>query len=307
MGWVWMVTRSGSTGGPLLPRSVAAVDLHADGTWLAENLARVFRGSVADTSDYGSWTALPCRRGAVEGAGIWLVGPVAELCLEPALLAILSEGERRRAARFRSERDGRLYQVAHVLVRLVVADVLHLHPGQVEFECGDHGKPHNRGGSDGRPLGHSLSHSGDVVALVVAEDRRVGIDVELVSPQHDSEALAATMPSFELSAIDPAVDPSGTQALLSRWTAAEALLKGVGVGLSALGSDREPKVDVRGSAGACRVRHGGALQTWVVYRVHAPSAYSCHVALEMPNMRMDGGPAQSSSQGRASGSTCLGT
>ncbi|MFF4735087.1 4'-phosphopantetheinyl transferase family protein [Streptomyces sp. NPDC001262] len=158
--------------------------------------------------------------------------------LEPGAVAVLSLAERERVYAMTAE-AGLHYAGAHVAVRCILARYLGTDPALVRLgrlrcpECAgdDHGAPcvvwpptH---------LSYSLSRSGPHWLLgVTGGRRRIGIDIEEVSPL-DLDAVAPTVLSArELDGLRRQPDHDGRLAAFLRyWTRKEAVVKASGVGL----------------------------------------------------------------------------
>ena len=181
---------------------------------------------------------------ADRAAEVWWFD-IREVTLDPADLADLDPRETARAAAFVFPADRHRYQVAHVMLRRVLAGHLGAEPGRLEFgrlHCpacgGPAGKPVLAGRPPGRPPGEgtgsglsfSLAHSGDAVAIAVARSP-VGIDVErdatgcvcsLAPAMHpDDTALAEALP-----------EPDRHAAIIRWWVRIEAVLKCAGTGIA---------------------------------------------------------------------------
>jgi 4'-phosphopantetheinyl transferase len=173
---------------------------------------------------------------------------------------ILSPDERSRAARFHHERDRVRWVRCHAAVREILGGYLGLPPNDVQFasserlsgqvspaamSTGSHfdgsrrasavsAKPALR--TDAR-LRFNLAHAGDRAVLALALEREVGIDLEPITADltvapllghvctPDEAAGIASLPARERIA-----------AFLRLWTAKEAYLKAIGLGLF-----REPR------------------------------------------------------------------
>jgi len=161
----------------------------------------------------------------VWGAG--LGGPA------PNASELLSESERRRAARFVRAEDGRRWMLARAIVRELLGSYLDLHPAALRFTAGPNGKPTVADGS----LHFSVSHSDDVALYAFSLDREVGIDVEVVRRPLDEHALArrafGEQEAERLRVLEP---PLRRREFLRLWVRHEAALKCSGAGLA--GSDR---------------------------------------------------------------------
>ncbi|MBB5082705.1 4'-phosphopantetheinyl transferase family protein [Nonomuraea endophytica] len=90
--------------------------------------------------------------------------------------------------------------------------------------------------SAGRGLDFNLSHSGEWALIAVApEGRRVGVDVERISPDADILELAARM--YQPEEVER-VRAAGAPEFFRLWTAKEAYIKATGVGLAGLRDTR---------------------------------------------------------------------
>jgi len=130
-------------------------------------------------------------------------------------------------------------RVARAATRLVLADALGIAPADVVISrrCEHCGHP-----THGRPvlvaerrLSFSLSHSGAYAVLACAEgEMRIGVDVEEVRPRARLAALAARVLNDEDQAAWRAITDPDEQlrVFLTFWTAKEAYLKALGIGIA---------------------------------------------------------------------------
>jgi 4'-phosphopantetheinyl transferase len=171
---------------------------------------------------------------------------------------LLDDTERRRWDAYRRPEDRDRFLVGCALAKTVLAAYSGQRPADVRFDrtclqCAQpHGKPVLRGGG----FEHSVSHSGDLIAVAVATDP-VGVDVEQLEGRArplggdgNPETLAALVFSAAERAALAAVPPSRRPlAFLVAWTRKEAVTKATGDGLRARFSD----VIVAGPPGAPRL------------------------------------------------------
>jgi 4'-phosphopantetheinyl transferase len=141
---------------------------------------------------------------------------------------LLSEDEQARAARFHSAVLSARFVVGRAVLREVLARYCGCAPAGLHFSYDAHGKP----ALDIADFHFNLSHSEDVAVLGIAR-QPIGVDVERLRPIPDALAIARRFFSpaevIWLAALPPAaVEP----AFMLLWTRKEALLKGVGKGLS---------------------------------------------------------------------------
>lgn len=158
---------------------------------------------------------------------------------------LLDGTERGRLAAHRLDADRQRFLAGCALAKLVLAGYGGRDPRAVRFDrtCRVCGEPHGKPVLAGAGLEHSVSHSGDLVAVAVARDP-VGVDVEQVDGRRrplgggDPAALARLVLSAAeqrtLAALPPAERP---RAFLVAWTRKEAVTKATGDGLRAAFSE----------------------------------------------------------------------
>lgn len=145
---------------------------------------------------------------------------------------LLADDERRRARRFRFDRDRDRYVVARGSLRLILGRYLDADPRTLVFDYESNGKPLLGGRFRGR-LDFNLSHSHEVALCAVASGRRIGVDVELIRPQIDAEGIAERFFSaHEVAALRSTPEELRTRAFFDGWTRKEAFIKATGSGLT---------------------------------------------------------------------------
>ncbi|MDO8793491.1 MAG: 4'-phosphopantetheinyl transferase superfamily protein [Vicinamibacterales bacterium] len=166
---------------------------------------------------------------------VWHVAP--ELVSDPGLIrsyaALMSTDERARHARFVFPADQHIYLVARALVRTTLSKYANVEPHAWTFRAGPHGRPEIAGPGGVPPLRFSLSHTAGLVALAVALQVDVGIDVEGINARASGLDIArhyfASSEAEDLEALPP--ERQG-RAFLEYWTLKEAYIKATGLGLS---------------------------------------------------------------------------
>ena len=161
-------------------------------------------------------------------------------------LPLLDETERQRWTAYRRDADRERFLVGCVLAKAALAGYAGLRPADVRFDrtCGQCGGLHGKPAFAGYGLGHSVAHSGDLVAVAVA-GYPVGVDVEQLDGRPhplggdgDPEALGRLVLSGAERAALATVPSSGrARAFLIAWTRKEAVTKATGDGLRAAFSD----------------------------------------------------------------------
>ena len=159
---------------------------------------------------------------------------------------LLDETERRRLAAYRHAEDRERFLAGCALAKTALARYTGQRPADVRFDraCSQCGEPHGKPVIEGAGVGHSVAHSGDLVAVAVAR-APVGVDVEQLDGRPhplggdgDPEALARLVLSAAEQATLAAVPaPGRARAFLVAWTRKEAVTKATGDGLRAAFSD----------------------------------------------------------------------
>lgn len=145
-----------------------------------------------------------------------------------ALLAVLSQGEQERVARYRFEDDRLRAQVAWGLLRTMLGRILDEDPRAIEFVRNEFQKPLLRTGPS-----FSMAHSGNWVLLGVTAGGRFGIDIEAhreIPKLLDLAGIAFSRDEVVELRSYPEADR--LPAFFRGWTRKEAFTKAIGGGLS---------------------------------------------------------------------------
>ena len=162
---------------------------------------------------------------------------VARLDVSPdevrALQACLSASERQRAGRFFFQRHRRRFIVARARLRGLLGARLGIAPAAVELAYGANGKPALAPHVADNSLHFSVSHCGDVALFAFSPSSGIGVDVEALRPIRSADAIAAHFFSpRERKAYAALAARDKPLGFLRCWTRKEALVKGIGDGLS---------------------------------------------------------------------------
>ena len=176
----------------------------------------------------------------------------------PYLAALLDDTEQQRWAAYRRDADRERFLVGCALAKTVLAAYAGQRPADVRFDrtCRECAEPHGKPVLAGGGFEHSVTHSGDLIAVAVARSP-VGVDVEQLDGRArplggdgDPQALAALVFSEEEQAALATLRPSARSlAFLVAWTRKEAVTKATGDGMRAGFTD----VVVTGPRGAARL------------------------------------------------------
>lgn len=146
-----------------------------------------------------------------------------------ALARLMSSDEVERASRFVFDRDRHRYIAARGKLRALLAQFLNCSPTDLQFEYGEYGKPFLK--DTARPCHFNLSHSQDIAALAISRDTQLGVDVEKPRPIELEIADHYFSPA-EIAALYRLPPDERNAAFFRCWTLKEAVIKGLGTGLS---------------------------------------------------------------------------
>lgn len=189
----------------------------------------------------------------------------------------LDHGERTRADRFLHAADRSRSILGRGLARVALGGVMGVAPARLEFSANEHGKPEVLGGPP-----FNVSHSGDVVLVALASAGRIGVDVELARDLRDLEALArGTFREEEVAAVVTTPPHLRKAAFYRVWTRKEALLKALGVGLTALHSI-EVSSDAEGPPLRSIDMPGERLADWSLSTIETAPDHPAALAVDRP-------------------------
>lgn len=159
----------------------------------------------------------------------------------PDVLAVLSEDERARAARFIRVRERRRFARCRAALREILGRLLGEPAGMLRFRAAAVGKPElDRGPGVAEPLRFNVSHSAELAIIAVCHGREVGVDLERLRPITEAERIVASFfTEAEQQAFATIPGPDRAAAFLRGWTRKEAVLKGFGTGIAGLAAKHE--------------------------------------------------------------------
>ena len=195
---------------------------------------------------------------------------------------LLSPDEKTRAARFHFASDSRKFTIARGALRSILGSYAGLPARDLRFTCSQHGKP-SLSDTPG-DIRFNVSHSGDWALVAVTRSRDVGVDVEAMREDVETDKLAERFFSTRERAAIRAL-PSGQRvsAFYRCWTCKEAFLKGQGVGLfrSLDSFDVEVNPHVPARLLSTRPDHEES-RHWLLHDIEAAPHYAAAVAAERP-------------------------
>ena len=183
---------------------------------------------------HGKWRAAAPTAGRPTAAtvDVWLIEDDLFAADYDVLVRLLDRAERERAARFREHRDWRTYVLAHSVLRCLLARRVAASPATIRFGRGRYGKPFLLRDAGAAGVRFNLSHTMGWIAIAMALDVEVGIDVEAIDPLSSSLQLADQFfCTDELQSLYALPASARLQGFFNCWTRKEAFIKATGEGL----------------------------------------------------------------------------
>jgi 4'-phosphopantetheinyl transferase len=159
---------------------------------------------------------------------VWFADLTALSVHKAAMRDLLSDDEVERADRFMMERLTDRFILRRGLLRLLLGRCTGRDPAGLVFDYGTHGKPSLPGGP-----AFNLSDSEDSLAIAVAAEGRIGVDIERLRPIESADGIADRFfHGTERAALGALGAVQRDEGFLLAWTRKEAFIKAAGVGLS---------------------------------------------------------------------------
>ncbi len=145
---------------------------------------------------------------------------------------LLSADEQERTNRFVNSVNRHDHIVARSLVRLGLTSCLTRPPREWRFVRDEHDRPRAVEPADLPPFQFSLSHTCDLIALLVTKAPAAGLDVEWMQRTNDLAAVAQRICSpAELDSLNELSGEEWRLRFFQLWTLKEAYAKARGIGL----------------------------------------------------------------------------
>jgi 4'-phosphopantetheinyl transferase len=241
---------------------------------------------------------------AADAVYVWriaLQGPAASvLDLDHWLTPV----EQARASRFRFEEDRRRFQIGRAATRQILGAYLGLAPREVGIDLNQFGKPQlDTATLPAERLVHfNVSHSGDWILAAFARSFPVGVDIEQVRAERVTEDLIGhIMGEVERRQLQALPGEQRVAAFFNCWTSKEALLKGLGIGLSERLRAIEVAIDPRQPARLIDAPREHCPLDWHLRRLQIDGPYAATLAFRAASAQIverSGFPAGATSEAR---------
>ncbi|MBN7810761.1 4'-phosphopantetheinyl transferase superfamily protein [Algoriphagus sp. H41] len=185
-------------------------------------------------------------------------------------IGLLVEAEQKRSDSYVRQEDRNRYVLGKIYLKKLLSSYLKTDPSELEFKYSDQQKPT----LENFPWVHfNVSHSGDYIIIGFANKWSVGVDIEQMTPNVDLyNMIINCMSSTEVSVILNSEMPR--QMFYKYWTRKEALLKGLGIGLT----DRLKDISCSDGLNLVPIEFSGFASTWKVWSFEMEDSYSVSIA-----------------------------
>lgn len=180
------------------------------------------------------WSSAPKSLSLLSGeVHVWRARLEQPQEVQDELLRTLDLDERERANRFHFEKHRRRFILGRGFLRLLLGRYLKIAPEQVRFAYGPYGKPSLADEHAASGLQFNASHSHELAVYGFVQEREIGVDVEYVKDDFQSEEIAGHFFSArEVQTLMALPKDERTAAFFRCWTRKEAYIKALGSGLS---------------------------------------------------------------------------
>lgn len=147
---------------------------------------------------------------------------------------ILSDDEKRRADRLRSEKDKRRFVVSRGLLRENLGSYLGAEPSDINFDYNKYGKPNIKPKYNSGNIKFNVSHSANLAIYAISKNREIGVDLEYIREVRTADKIIKRFFTKQETDFYHS-QPEGKRnlAFFTLWTRKEAYSKarGMGIGL----------------------------------------------------------------------------
>ncbi|WP_305843145.1 4'-phosphopantetheinyl transferase family protein [Photobacterium leiognathi] len=147
--------------------------------------------------------------------------------------ACLSSQEKERATHFHCYQDRNNYIIAHSLKRILLGAITGIEPLKLSFKTNDYGKPELATSQSETDIQFNLSHTKGLVAVAMAYQIKVGVDVEWFDKKIDIFNIARSFFSEQdMTLLNLLPWSHKNKGFFHLWSLKEAFIKAIGKGLS---------------------------------------------------------------------------
>jgi 4'-phosphopantetheinyl transferase len=206
-------------------------------------------------------------------------------------LAVLSDDERARAARFVRARDRRRFARCRAALREILGRLLDEPAGSLRFRAAAVGKPElDRGRGVVESVRFNVSHSAELGIIAVSRGRELGVDLEKVRPVSEAQGIVASFfTAAEQDAFAAIAEPARPAAFLRGWTRKEAVLKGFGAGISGLSARYETGFGTSSLSSGFTLAEPARVDRWALWEAGPRPEFVAALAVDAGHPPLHGG------------------
>jgi len=226
---------------------------------------------------------------AADAVHVWRIALEAPAAEAQDVSHLLTPAEQERASRFHFEEDRCRFRIGRAATRRILGAYLGLPPENVGIDVNQFGKPQLDASTvpAERRVHFNLSHSGSWILAAFARSFPVGIDVEEVRAERVTEDLIGhIMGESERRVLQALPREQRVAAFFNCWTSKEALLKGLGLGLSERLRAIEVSIDPRQPARLIDAPGEHCPGDWQLRRLEIDGPYAATLAFRAPSAQI---------------------
>ena len=232
-----------------------------------------------------TWQTAPSDLGiSPQHVDIWLTSTELGEGQVRAYRESLSQGERARAQKFKSDAKYREYIVTRGLLRQTLTSMAGLDIAGVDFLDDEHGKPCLDSRVAGETIAFNVSHSHGLALVALTPGGRLGVDLEKIRPEVDWLPLARRYFSgTEFRALDEFPEDLRLKAFFTCWTRKEAFVKALGAGVVYGLKEFDVSIDPDEAYAALTLRRPDEdAARWLIKNIPVPGNHVAALVLDRP-------------------------
>jgi 4'-phosphopantetheinyl transferase len=199
--------------------------------------------------------------------------------------ALLNEQDKARAAHFRFPEDRARFILGRILLARVLQQEERWSTGPLKLSLTDRGRPIL---VDEPDIQFSISHSGELIGIALTLKSKVGFDLEAISRLSDLTSLAERIfSSSDRNAFQRLPDGERPATFFRAWTAKEAYLKALGLGLPGGLKGVAVPLDEGIPSSPRRFHPDAQSGPWCLQRLALPEGYAGCVVWDDPSKTVD--------------------
>ena len=174
--------------------------------------------------------------------------------------------------------------ISKFLLKKLISNYLNLSPNLIFFRYNEYSKPFIVNNINLLSLQFNISHAGEYIVFAFTKSSNIGIDIELYDKEIDKKSLVnAVFSEQEILQWENLSEDEKLYSFYHVWSCKEALLKGIGVGLSFspnnitvnINKNDEPKI-----MNICNYSYNNNWKNWELGKFFIHNNYSAIYAVE---------------------------